>query len=981
MNVSTRTAGRATWALVVVWLSLVASQGWGQIVCGDGIVDPGEACDGGDCCSPECTPLDDGFPTVTVNFTDQDPVPLDGAGCSAVMNFEIVVTDDCCVDATNLNLLTDSRSLSIDADLPIVGTPQQVSETEVRVTGIVRVERPFDDCSGIVQVEASAVDCAGNRSSTASDSATARDQTEPGFGSISFSEICWESSSDFEAAARFHLDGIGFDNCDNNLNIVTLESDTTCEATLRLALQDECENRSAPAVFTGFVDGIEPRIEDPEPIAECYDTEQEAVDAAKAAAEAATTDNCEGELTFRSFTDFFGCEARIEVTAEDECENRSDSAVFVTDIDPSPPFADCNATTLPYEVNDQCVAYVEYRGSISDICCVDRGSIRIEPSIQSGGATITFNQFDDCDITDFSGDDREFEIECRIKVSALTDCEVLLQIELTGEDCCGRALEPACTTTATIVDTTPPQVTCPESITLDRGDMICGTQVQEWLHSGAVTDNCGPRAAVTDAPECGFPYGSTTTVTFSGGDNCEGPTCTSDITIGPAPRTSTTKKGSLLAYSKVDLRWNEGPGGLTLLQDTILTITNDAPQDVFVQLYFVNGDAPLDAILAGDPPMVIQDAEPGWNWVDCQVELTQDQPMYWSAWSGNPLGCQPFTVLDGGMPAGRPDPDNPGGRMLRGFVYAWAVNNSGHEIRWDHLSGNATIVDYPNTAAWEYEAFAFQGTCGDQGIELLDCIRADAAGVCCDVEAIPGRLDVDGVQYEFAYGQLLLNFFAVGSTALSGGGASVQADTDLTLFPLSQDLRQDSLGPVLTKAHFDIWNANEHRLSGTTRCISCWDQTLMSRYTGLGVINNFLLPNLQTDAGKARIDGMLSEDCDLDPRCPLERLRRANGIGHTAAAPEQPVVAGFSEMTDAEFQQHCSQEASLLGVSAKWLSFSAAPPAQIDYAGSPLIGMSVQSGTIQYDIIAPPGTLRDSRKSIPRADDRVRNVTPVVPGH
>jgi hypothetical protein len=41
------------------------------------------------------------------------------------------------------------------------------------------------------------------------------------------------------------------------------------------------------------------------------------------------------------------------------------------------------------------------------------------------------------------------------------------------------------------------------------------------------------------------------------------------------------------------------------------------------------------------------------------------------------------------------------------------------------------------------------------------------------------------------------------------------------------DVRQHSPGPVRTKAHFDIWNQNEDGLSGTIRCITCWDQTLL----------------------------------------------------------------------------------------------------------------------------------------------------------
>jgi len=66
-------------------------------------------------------------------------------------------------------------------------------------------------------------------------------------------------------------------------------------------------------------------------------------------------------------------------------------------------------------------------------------------------------------------------------------------------------------------------------------------------------------------------------------------------------------------------------------------------------------------------------------------------------------------------------------------------------------------------------------------------------------------------------------------------------------------------GPVTTKASFSIWNQNEVKFSGTHRCITCWDQTLLRDYD---IPNHFLRDNLQTDKGKARIDGLASQLCD-----------------------------------------------------------------------------------------------------------------------
>jgi hypothetical protein len=375
-------------------------------------------------------------------------------------------------------------------------------------------------------------------------------------------------------------------------------------------------------------------------------------------------------------------------------------------------------------------------------------------------------------------------------------------------------------------------------------------------------------------------------------------------------RISASKKGSLLMYSKVELRWACDSLGCRLIQDTFLDISNDYQDDVYVQLYFVNGDEPLEAVFVGDPPVLVEREHPGWNWVDCQILLTANQPTYWSAYSGLPAGCQPFTILDPGYPPGRPDPDamcpaevpNCNGiRVLRGFVYAWAVDNNGAEINWNHLSGDAVLVNYAQATAWEYNAYAAQALQGAHGDNLPN----------------PGVLNLDGVEYDIAFDQLLMDFYAtsdIGPGPFSNPEilCAVENDTDLTLFPVSQDLRQDNDGPIYTKAVFNIWNQNEIRFSGTERCIVCWDQTLLGYYDAP---NHFLRSNLQTNKGKARIDGMGSTQCPF------------------------------------------STEEAILGVTAKELIFHCGAEPEFARAGRTLVGQGEQAAVIQWDIIAVPGTL------------------------
>ncbi|MBU0718134.1 MAG: hypothetical protein KJ749_07800, partial [Planctomycetes bacterium] len=109
-------------------------------------------------------------------------------------------------------------------------------------------------------------------------------------------------------------------------------------------------------------------------------------------------------------------------------------------------------------------------------------------------------------------------------------------------------------------------------------------------------------------------------------------------------------------------------------------------------------------------------------------------------------------------------------------------------------------------------------------------------------------------------------------------------DTNLVLLPCGADLRQDNDGPVTTKAKFDIWNENEVRFSGTERCITCWDLAPLREYTVLGAANHFLIDNLQTDRGKARVQGLGSQVCEGSEDAAL--------LGLVQKAIEFPTVVG-----------------------------------------------------------------------------------------
>lgn len=55
-------------------------------------------------------------------------------------------------------------------------------------------------------------------------------------------------------------------------------------------------------------------------------------------------------------------------------------------------------------------------------------------------------------------------------------------------------------------------------------------------------------------------------------------------------RVTASEKGSLLIFSKVEIRWDAAGA---LIQDTFIDLTNDYPDDVKVKMYFINGDPPI----------------------------------------------------------------------------------------------------------------------------------------------------------------------------------------------------------------------------------------------------------------------------------------------------------------------------------------------------------------------------------------------------
>ncbi len=440
-------------------------------------------------------------------------------------------------------------------------------------------------------------------------------------------------------------------------------------------------------------------------------------------------------------------------------------------------------------------------------------------------------------------------------------------------------------------------------------------------------------------------------------------------------RLSVSEKGSILYFSSLEVAFSPaasttaGPG-VALSKDTFITLVNDLNREVCVEWHFINGDDPLAAIPG------IERAHPGWNSYDCVTCLTPHENVFLSLARGDgSLGCQPLTGLDPGPPPGRPDPDGlPGDRIIRGYAIAFAVDIDGNPISWNHLSGHATVVDYRNRSAWEYNTYAFQ------------CVADPVAGNPCGAD--PTTLSLDGLEYVLAWDRLLFDFYAVTSTAFSrlSPATAVTLDTELTLYPVSVDLRPNSTnttGPVLTRTDIVIWNENEDGRTGTSRCIDCWDQTLLSDYDAP---NNFLLELLNTNKGYARIDGVRADSCDGPGSCccrqqcsiTADDCENSGDCPPFGAAPGIPQTCGLFNCFDPDCDvtdfrrgtpdRDCSENAALLGLSDKILTFLGAAPRRTD-AAMTLVGIGTQEAAIRRNVITPTAPLKEDKRA-PREGSR-----------
>ena len=213
-------------------------------------------------------------------------------------------------------------------------------------------------------------------------------------------------------------------------------------------------------------------------------------------ASATASDTC-GEVTISNDYEGLGggCSdttgsAMVTFTATDECDNESTCQATVTVVDTTPPEITCpEDVTLECPVNTTPASTGTATGS--DAC---------------GDVTITYSDA----VTESCGNTKT------------------IVRTWTAEDECG--LSTSCDQTITVVDTTPPEITCPEDVTVSCDAGTCEATGVE-LGIAAAMDNCDSDPTLSnDAPGV-FPLGETV-VTWTATDACgNGSVCTQLVTV------------------------------------------------------------------------------------------------------------------------------------------------------------------------------------------------------------------------------------------------------------------------------------------------------------------------------------------------------------------------------------------------------------------------------------------------------------------
>ena len=328
--------------------------------------------------------------------------------------------------------------------------------------------------------------------------------------------------------------------------------------------------------------------------------------------------------------------------------------------------------------------------------------------------------------------------------------------------------------------------------------------------------------------------------------------------------TNTINKGSVLFFPSIDIEGSK---------DTIIRLQNDYSEDVAVKCNWKNGTK---------------------FHVDFQFVVTKSQPVWFSAkhGSGSTNGTSPFPTDEGPLCC---QGDGRFYRPYQGELMCWAVNvNGSAQVAWNHLAGSATVIDYANLTAYEYNSWNFRA------VDLSDPApgkpRARQEG---SIVGNPGSIRFNGVDYD-ACPQYLIGHFSPRGYVLNPGP---DADTEVLTGPTRlvvascrQDVRQ-APREKFTKLRFYVTNGEEAGFSGSWHCMDSWADFALDEIDNAR--SNMTFGTLKTATARFMMQGV--EDRTVcRPYLPRKATAEAAGvIGIMVRSIDLPVPYATEPPTEA----------------------------------------------------------------------------------
>lgn len=159
----------------------------------------------------------------------------------------------------------------------------------------------------------------------------------------------------------------------------------------------------------------------------------------------------------------------------------------------------------------------------------------------------------------------------------------------------------------------------------------------------------------------------------------------------------------------------------------------------------------------------------------------------------------------------------------QGYAYAFAKNDAGEPIVWNHLIGSLLVVSGLEAFDYGINPVAFRGLGSAGGVEA-------APGSITDLDG-DGNRDLDGTEYEPAPDTITIPRFLGQDASIAGGGPG-NFRSQLILIALTGGARFE------TNVCFLFWNDNEEQFSGEYN-FTCWDKPYLDDIS-FGFRNEFL---------------------------------------------------------------------------------------------------------------------------------------------